>query len=68
MDKPIQLVIEETKTTIVQAANNSGLPMWLINQIMTDLARQTSDLAKKEYEIDVTNYQKSLEEEEENED
>lgn len=63
MDKPITMVIEETKNQIVEVANQSNLPIWVLNNIMKDMYEQTDALAKMEHQKSVEEYTKSLEEE-----
>lgn len=63
MEKPITLVIQETRNHIVEVANNSNLPIWVISQIMKEIATQAEQLAKQEHDSQVAAYQKSLNEE-----
>lgn len=57
MNKPIQLIIEETKNNIVNTINKAELPMCCISPILKDIYEQTVllekqqlDMAKEEFE------------------
>ena len=54
MDKPLSLIINETKQNFIKTINNAGLPLALLEMIMKDVyfdLKNASDIqAKKELE------------------
>lgn len=71
MDKPIQIVIEETKTKfnteIVKIINESGLPMCCINPLLKNVYESCLDLERQQLETAKANYKKKLQTEQNNE-
>lgn len=63
MNKPITMVIDEFKNSIVLAINSSHLPMWVVADIIKDFAEQTKDLAKQQAEAERRAYEESIKEE-----
>lgn len=60
MDKPITIVVEETEKKIVDLINTSGLPAFVIEPILRKLSNEAMIAKKKQYDIDMEKYQKSL--------
>lgn len=63
MNKPADLIVEETKEKITKTINESGLPPFLIEPILKELYNQVSFLKQKELEKSKKNYEESLREE-----
>ena len=69
MNKPITLVIEETKTKLAELINNSGLPPFVIEPMLNTFLQEAHVAAKRQYEIEKLQYEQALaKEEEQNED
>lgn len=50
MNKPITMRIAETKSRIIEVANESNLPIWLLNYIFNEICIDVSKLAQEEAE------------------
>ena len=66
MDKPISISINETKSTIIQALNDSKLPPCILLEILNSVSSQMSMLSKQELEFDTKNYIEALKDEQDN--
>ena len=64
MNKPANLIMEETKENIVKIINESGLPPFLVEPIIKDLYKQVSILKQQELEKNRQEYENSLKQEE----
>lgn len=64
MNKPANLIVEETRENLSKVINESGLPPFLIEPIIRDIYNQISFLKQKELEKSKKDYQESLKEEE----
>ena len=64
MNKPANLIVEETKENIVKIINESGLPPFLLEPILKDLYNQVSILKQQELEKSRQEYENSLKQEE----
>lgn len=62
MDKPIILIKEETKQKLLDVINQSGLPAFIIEPILSDFLNEIRVVARREYETEKANYEKSLKE------
>lgn len=62
MNKPANLIAEETRQKITNAINNSGLPAFILEPIIKDLYNQIVYIKKNELENSKKEYSKSLEE------
>lgn len=60
-EKPITLVREDFINNIIDTCNNSGLPFFMIEDIMKDLIQQIHAAAKQQLEEDRKKYQAELE-------
>lgn len=60
MNKPISIAINETKNTMIEAINASGLPPCILLEILNALSSQISALAKSELEKDTKEYIEAL--------
>lgn len=65
MNKPANLIMEETKENIVKIINESGLPPFLVEPIIKDLYNQISILKQQELEKSKQEYENSLNQEKE---
>lgn len=63
MNKPANLIVEETKENIAKAINESGLPPFLIEPIIKDIYNQIVFLKQQELEKAKKDYEESLKEE-----
>lgn len=64
MNKPANLIVEETKENIVKTINESGLPPFLVEPILKDLYNQINILKQQELEQSKKQYEDSLKQEE----
>ena len=65
MNKPANLIVEETKENIVKLINESGLPPFLLEPILKDLYNQINILKQQELEQSKKQYEDSLKQEKE---
>lgn len=65
MNKPANLIVEETKEGIVKIINESGLPPFLLEAILKDLYIQVNTLKLQELEKSKRQYEDSLKQEKE---
>lgn len=63
MNKPANLIMEETKENIVKIINESGLPPFLVEPILKDLYNQINILKQQELEQSKKQYEDSLKQE-----
>ena len=68
MNKPIILVIEETKTKLADIINTSGLPPFVIEPILSTFLQEAHAASKRQYEIDKIQYEQAIVKEQENSD
>ena len=66
MNKPISIAINETKNTMIEAINASGLPACILLEILNALASQVNILVKSELEKDTKDYVEALKAEQDN--
>lgn len=66
MDKPLNLLIEEGKTKIIQSINDTKLPAFLLEPILKDIYMEISNNKKIEYENSKKQYEEKLKESEKN--
>lgn len=64
MEKPIELVIRETRESIVKILNDSKLPSFIVKPIMKDLYMEITNLEESQYQAAKRKYEDSLEESE----
>ena len=60
MNKPITVVREETKRGLIDLINNSGLPAFVVEPIIEDILIEIKNVAKKQYEYDLEQYNSYL--------
>ena len=65
MNKPANLIVEETKENIVKTINESGLPPFLLEPVLKDLYNQVSILKQQELEKSKREWEESLKKEKE---
>ena len=65
MNKPITLVIEETKTKLSDIINTSGLPPFVIEPILSTFLQEAHAASKRQYEIDKLQYEQAIAKEQE---
>lgn len=65
MNKPITLVIEETKTKLADIINTSGLPPFVIEPILSIFLQEAHAASKRQYEIDKLQYEQAIAKEQE---
>ena len=65
MNKPANLIVEETRENITKVINESGLPPFLVEPILKDIYNQVTVLKQKELEESRKSYEESLKKEKE---
>lgn len=65
MNKPADLIVEETKESIVKIVNKSGLPPFLLEPILKEIYNQVNILKQQELEQSKKQYENSLKNEKE---
>lgn len=60
MNKPITVAHEDFKQELASLINNSGLPAFMIEPILKDYLNEIRIIIKNQYQIDKTEYEKSL--------
>lgn len=65
MNKPITLIIEETKTKLADIINTSGLPPFVIEPILSTFLQEAHAASKRQYEIDKLQYEQAIAKEQE---
>ena len=63
MNKPADLIVEETKEELTKIINKSGLPPFLLEPLIKDIYNQISFLKQQELEKSKKDYEESLKEE-----
>lgn len=64
VNKPVNLMLEETKEKLSKIINESGLPAFIVELIIRDIYNQVSFLKQKELEKSKKDYEESLKKEE----
>ena len=67
MEKPISIMIDETKTNLISTINNSGLPFWLLEPIVKNVYQEIKTLSDNQLRADQQAYKEFLIEEEKKE-
>ena len=62
MEKPISLILRDTKLELAKICNNSQLPVCLLEPILKELYMEVKELTKKQIEEDAKMYEKSIQE------
>lgn len=65
MNKPANLLVEDTKEELIKVINESGLPPFLVEPILKDIYNQVTVLKQKELEESKKSYEESLKKEKE---
>lgn len=60
MNKPFTLVYEDFRQEMTNLINNSGLPFFIIENVLQNYLVEARNVAKKQYELDKAQYEKSL--------
>ena len=62
MDKPLSLVLRDTKKDLIQVCNNSGLPIFVLDMVIQDIAKDISIMATQQLQREEAAYLAALEE------
>ena len=63
MEKPLSLILKDTKLELANICNNSNLPACLLEPILKELYLEVRDLKNRQEKIDEELYNSSLSEE-----
>ena len=61
MDKPITVAREEFIEALVKLVNESGLPMFAVEDILKNIAAEVKMAAQQQYEADKKRYEEEAE-------
>lgn len=61
MNKPVELLIEELKSQIVDCINKSGLPHYIVSPILTNCAKTYERISANETNRKITEYKQATE-------
>lgn len=64
INKPITIAREEFKEQLLNLCNNSGLPMFCIEDILKDFMQQVHIATIKQYEKDKEEYEQTIKQKE----
>lgn len=62
MERPLSVAREEFVDELVALINNSGLPMFVVLEVLKGAVEEVRGAAQKQYEQDKLEYEKSKEE------
>ena len=60
MEKPISLILRDTKLELAKICNESKLPVYLLEPILKELYIEIKELTKQQIEYDEKSYRKSI--------
>lgn len=63
MEKPLSVAREDFVNELVELINNSGLPMFVVLDVLKGATEEVKDAAARQYEQEKMEYEKSKEEE-----
>lgn len=61
MDKPITVAREEFIEALVKLVNESGLPMFAVEDVLKNIAAEVKAAAQQQYEADKKRYEEEAE-------
>ena len=61
MEKPISMMINDTKIGIANICNQSGLPSYILEPILKELYLEVKELSRQQLKQDEATYKASLE-------
>ena len=59
-NKPVTMIIDETKNTIVNAVNNSQLPAFILETIIKDIYIEINQMAIQQANLEKQKYEEEL--------
>ena len=68
MEKPVTMRINELKNSISKCVNESGLPAFLVEYVLSEITRNVSDFSKKQAAEERKRYLQSMEEKKDGDD
>lgn len=60
MNKPSTIIYEEFKQNLANLINDSGLPAFIIEPVLRDYLNEVRIMSQRQYQLDMTEYEKSL--------
>lgn len=63
MERPLSVAREDFVNSLVELVNNSGLPMFVVLDVLKSATEEVKDAAARQYEQEKMEYEKSKEEE-----
>ena len=65
MEKPITVIITETKQKFVDTINDSRLPLFVLEPMLKELYNQIAEMNKEQFKADMKSWSESQKEERE---
>ena len=60
MEKPVSILVKETKENLIKACNESGLHISVLQLIVKELLSEIDDLSKKCIENEIEEYKRAI--------
>lgn len=60
INKPLTVAYEDFKATIINAVNNSGIPVFMVEIVLQSILNEVKPVAKRLYEDERTRYMAAL--------
>lgn len=64
MEKPLSVAREDFVNALVELVNNSGLPMFVVLEVLKSAVEEVKEAAARQYEQEKLEYEKAKEEKE----
>jgi hypothetical protein len=66
MEKPITMIMEDTKDAIISTINNSKLPAFILENIIKDIYMEINQMAIQQAKLDKEKYEEAMSKEKKN--
>lgn len=60
MNKPLSVMKDEFENEIVNLVNQSGLPLFIVEYVLSNILANVKVAAKKQFDIDLKTYKESI--------
>ena len=60
MNKPLTMIVKDTKDELAKTINECGLPAFILESILQDFLTEVRVIAQKQYESDKVRYEEYL--------
>jgi hypothetical protein len=66
MEKPITMIMEDTKDAIISTINNSKLPAFILENIIKDIYMEINQMTIQQAKLDKEKYEEAMSKEKKN--